>query len=256
MKRDDGQVQRIDPTSHAVLATIQAEACNGIGTDGASIWTCSGTDLVRIDPATNTVVEVVPVRKVFVQGRLVAVAGRIWILTGESAEQLVGFDVVSEKVGLPIALAAACWDLAAGGGAVWAACPPANLVLRIDPATGIVSDRITVATPTQISVGSDAVWVGSSEGLVRIGLTDRVPKVVVKGLIPGDLGSVWASPGAIWVRKTAPFLTRVDPATSRIIETITAPDYDGGGDVIGLGDELWASAADNSIVVHLRTSAP
>ena len=60
-----------------------------------------------------------------------------------------------------------------------------------------------------------------------------------------------ASPVAVWIRTSPTFLTRIDPATSRVVETITAPDYDRGGDVIGVGDAVWASDSDNGVVVHL-----
>jgi DNA-binding beta-propeller fold protein YncE len=254
VKRDDGPVLRIDPGSHEIVATIPGEPCNGIGRDGTSIWTCAGSGLARIDPATNEVVDTVAAGKIFGQGRLVNEGGRVWVITGENGESISGIDAASLAVGQATDLGAACADLAAGGGAVWAACPAANLVLRIDPATGKVTDRVTVAAATQISVGADAVWVGSSEGLVRIGLQDRVPRVAVKGLVPGFLGSVWASADAVWVRRERPFLSRVDPATSRVVDTIAAPDYDGGGDVLGLDGTIWASAADDSVLVHLRAA--
>jgi hypothetical protein len=130
-------------------------------------------------------------------------------------------------------------------------CPRENLVLRIDPTASAVTDRIAVTTPTQISVGADAAWVGSADGIVRIDLEDRSARVAVNNLVPGDLGAVWASPTAIWVRAAEPFLSRIDPATSRVVETITASEY-GAGDVIGFGDGLWASDSESGAVVHLR----
>jgi streptogramin lyase len=260
VKRDYGDVLRIDPVSHEILATIRTDTppfglCQGIGADARSIWSCSESesDIVRIDPTTNATDVVVRARKIEPQGRLVAAAGKVWILSGENGEQLVGVDSDSFEVGPPIDIGAACSDLAAGGGAVWAVCSRENLVLRIDPAAGSVTDRIAVTTPTQISVGADAVWVGSADGIVRIDLEDRSTRVAVKDLVPGDLGSVWASPAGVWVRAAKPFLTRIDPATSRVVETITASEY-GAGDVVGFGDDLWASDSEANVVVHLRAA--
>jgi len=255
--RDDGNVMRIDPATQAVIAVIDADVnraglCQGIGTDGTSIWTCSGSDLVRVDPATNATEDVVRAGKIFGQGRLVSLAGHVWVLTGDDGERLVGVDSATLQVGEPIALDAGCRDLAVGGDAVWAACTPADLVLRIDPASGAVTDRITVKGANQLSVGADAVWVGSTDGIVRIDLASRQPRLAVKGAVPGDIGSVWASAEAVWLRLGTPFLTRIDPATSRVVERISAPEYDRGGDVIGVDGTLWATDSDNGVIVHLR----
>jgi hypothetical protein len=60
VKRDSGDVLRIHPSSHEILATIKIDTppfglCQGIGADTRSIWSCSESesDIVRIDPTTN-----------------------------------------------------------------------------------------------------------------------------------------------------------------------------------------------------------
>ena len=256
-KRDNGDVLRIDPVSHEVVATIEADVtgsdlCQGIGADETSIWACSMSDIVRIDPTTNKVADVVEARKIHVQGRLVAIAGRIWILTGTNAEELVGVHSATLDVGEPIALGVACSDLAVGDGAIWAACPQANIVLRIDPVAGSVTHQIEVEAPGSISVGADAAWVGSADGIVRINLADRSTRLVAEVLRVGGLGAVWASASAIWVRTQEPFLAKIDPATSQVSETITSQAY-GAGDVIGLDGTLWASDSEAGVIVHLRS---
>ena len=256
---DDGTVIRIDPSTNAVLASIDSDVnhaglCQGIGTDGAAIWTCSGSDLVRIDPGTNAVSATVQAGKIFGQGRLVPVDDELWVITGDNGDALAGVDLETRELSAAFDLGAPCGDIAVGLGAVWLACPAANLVIRFDPDSTTVTDRIAVKAANQLSVGRDAVWVGSTDGIVRIDATTKEAKVVLPGLVPGDTGSVWASPAAIWIRTSPTFLTRIDPATTRVIETITAPDYDRGGDVIGLGDAVWASDSDNGVVVHLRAA--
>jgi len=262
VKLDYGAVLRIDPASHEILATITTDTppfglCQGIGADERSIWSCSedGPDIVRIDPTTNAIADVVKAGKIEPQGRLVSEAGKLWILTGENGEQLVGIDGHSLEVGQPIEIGAACWDLAVGGGAVWAVCPRDNVVVRFDPVGAAVTDRFSVSSPTQISVGADAAWVGSTDGIVRIDLKDRSVRVAVKGVVTGDVGSVWASADAIWVRAASPFLTRIDPATSRVVETITS-QYLAAGDVVGFEGSLWASDSEADVVVHLRSAGP
>jgi len=268
VKRDDGNVVRMDPATDDVVAIIDADVtnpglCQGIGADDTSIWACSGPNIVRIDPATNEVSDVVEAHKVYIQGRLVHESGRIWILNGADAELLVGVDTETLEIGPPIALDAPCADLAVGDGAIWAICPRASLVLRIDPATRTVTDRIDVPDATQISVGADAAWVVGSEGIVRIDLGDKslttvaVATVVETGVWSNlDVVALWAGAASVWVRTRNPFLFRIDAATSRIVETITAPEH-GPGDIVGLGGTLWASdyTSGDGAVVHLRADA-
>lgn len=260
VKRDDGNVVRIDPTSHELLATINADIndaglCQGIGSDGASIWTCSGSDIVRIDPETNAVADVVAAHKVYAQGRLVHAAGRIWILNGEVADRLVGVDVNSFEIGAPIELDAECHDLAVGEGAVWVACPKSNLVLRIEPTSGTVTDRITVTGGAQVAVGPGAIWVATEVGITRIDLDDKSVKTVAMDPAPADEGSVWAADGSVWVRTASPFVTRIDATSAKVLERIEAPEY-GPGDIVGFSGSLWASDYVNGFVIHLRADAP
>ncbi|HYN69777.1 MAG TPA: hypothetical protein VEX41_06180 [Candidatus Eisenbacteria bacterium] len=260
VKRDDGNVVRIDPTSHELLATVDADItnpglCQGIGSDETSIWACSGPDIVRIDPATNEVVDVVQAHKIYVQGRLVSAAGRVWILNGENGDRLVGVDGATLEAGDPIALDAACYDLAVGAGAVWAACPSSNLVLRIDPVSATVTARIEVESPYMVTVGADAAWAATPTGIARIDLDDHGVRSVAMESAPGGEAGIWADASSVWVRTADVFLIRVDVATLQIIEIITDPER-GAGDVVGLDGSLWASDFINGRVVHLRVQAP
>lgn len=259
VKRGYGDVVRIDASSHEVIATIETEEpfanCSGIGSDGTSIWACSGSDIVRIDPTTNAIVARVPARKVWVQGQLVWLAGRIWILTGEDADQLVGVDTETLEIGPPIDLGENCADLAAGADALWVVCTPGGHVLRIDPASGTVSDPIAVAEASQASVGADAVWVIGSEGVVRIDLDDHSTRVIETGLLAGPFPTIWASDDAVWVHGDAPNLTVIDPSTQRVVERIEA-EWTEGGDIVGVDGTIWTSESKGSVVVHLRGDPP
>jgi streptogramin lyase len=260
VKRDDGNVVRIDPATHELLATIDADItnpglCQGIGSDGTSIWACSGPDIVRIDPATNAVVDVVEAHKIYVQGRLVSADGRVWILNGENGDRLVGVDVATHEIGAPIALDAACYDLAVGDASVWAACPMSNLVLRVDPATGTVTARIEVESPYTVTVGPDSAWAATTAGIARIDLDDHAVRSIPLDSAPGGDAGIWADATSVWVRTPDVFLFRVDSATLQIVEVISDPEL-GGGDVAGLDGSLWTSDFINGRVIHLRVDVP
>jgi hypothetical protein len=48
------------------------------------------------------------------------------------------------------------------------------------------------------------------------------------------------------------FLARIDPVEQRIVETIEAPQLPSGGDVVVVGDSVWATAYSDETVVQLK----
>ncbi len=257
VKRDDGHVNRIDPASGDVQAEIvsrvtSADGCNGLGTSAGAVWTCSGPDLVRIDPETNEVTDTIPIGKVFSQGRLVEATDRIWVLSG-NGDKLVGVTTADNSPGDPVALPVACADLAVADDVIYAACPDADTVLRVDPAAGSVTAKVTVPDAAQISATSGAVWVAGGDGLVRLDPSSLATKLTVPGMATGWLGSILASPAEVWVRGEDPFLTRVDAATGATTWIVSAP-Y-GAGDVLVDRDRVWTSDNEGNVLVRLTIPA-
>src|SRR5919108_6394024 len=82
VKTDDGHVIQFDPATNSVVGDIKVDTtsdpfhyCQGLGTDGENIWACSASgdednrtiDVVRIDPASQSVIETFKVGKLFDQ---------------------------------------------------------------------------------------------------------------------------------------------------------------------------------------------
>ena len=70
VKRDLGMVSKVDSTSGQQVAEVRADTkshvyCQGIGAGGGAVWSCSGSDAVRIDPQSVSVTASVPVGKIF-----------------------------------------------------------------------------------------------------------------------------------------------------------------------------------------------
>ncbi len=257
VKRDDGHVNRIDPETGDVQAEIvtritSTDGCNGLGVSADAVWTCSGPDLVRIDPETNEVTDTIPIGKVFSQGRLVEATDRIWVLSG-NGDKLVGVTTTDNTPGDQVALPVACADLAVAGDVIYAACPDADTVLRFDPATASVTAKVTVPDAAQISATSGAVWVAGGDGLVRMDPSSLATNLTVPGMSTGWLGSILAGPADVWVRGDDPFLTRVDAATGARTRIVSAPF--GAGDVLVEGDRVWTSDNEGNILVRLTIPA-
>ena len=259
VKQDSGGVVRVDPETGKVIARIApgqsggGHVCQGIGASEEAIWSCPPDDTVtRIDPATNSIAANVRIDKLPDQGRLVSAADRIWVLT-DSGERLSGIDTGTNKPATTVALGGRCADLAAAGTTVWATCPLEDRVLRIDAGTGEVSDELELAGATNAAVADD-LWVGFEGGLAQIDA--KVLEVLaVYELSPRYGGSIFATSDTVWVREEGErFLSRIDPETQQIVETIKAPELPSGGDVVQIEGSVWATAFDDATLVELKAS--
>jgi streptogramin lyase len=258
VKRADGFVTKIDPASNEPVAEVRADTksdqfCEGIGSGGGFVWSCSGSDVVRIDPKTLEVVDSIPVGKAFSQGRLLFAAGKIWVLSGANSDQLVGIDASTGAPGPPLTLPAACTELGAGIDRIWAVCPNANTVLGIDPVALSVEEEVEATSPA-VAVGTETdLWIGGADGLVRYDRDGLEQKVVFPDLNPTDEGSLAVEGETVWVRQPAGFLYRIDAATNTVEEQIAPDEPLSGGDVLPTPDGLWASAYENNLVLRLRS---
>jgi outer membrane protein assembly factor BamB len=255
LKRPEGFVDRIDAATGSIVARIETDAtpdtetCDGIGQGSDAIWSCSFNDLVRIDPTTSTVSKTIAAGKIVGQGRIVAAAGRIWVLTG-NGDQLVGIAEQDGSMGAPIALPVACSDLAAVGDIVYAGCERGDRVLRIDPATSKVTVEATIKQPVAVTAAASGIWVSAENRLLRLDPTTLTTTHTIPGLSAGSIGGIRADDTGIWVRTIKPFLTRVD--ANGVITRVIESDYASGGDVVGDGTYVWTTDIDERAVVRLK----
>ena len=169
------------------------------------------------------------------------------VLSG-GGQQLVGIDTANGSITDPIALPVACADLGAIDEIVYAVCPDADTVLRIDPSSGSVAATVRVPKANVISTTEDVVWVGGADGLSGLDPTSLDAKVHVPDVVPGYSGGILADTTGVWVRRDDTFLTRLDPSGAKT-RVITAPYL--GGDVVVTGDRIWTSDNENGFVVRL-----
>lgn len=255
VKRDNGSVDRVDPRSGKVIAAIspgpfKPPVCQGIGITEDAVWACPGRDeLIRIDPGGNSVTGRLNVDKVPDQGRLIDAGGRLWVIT-DSGKTLSAIepngDSATPELKLP-----GCTDLARSqGDALWVLCPLADRVLKVDAAAGEIVDQLELGDARTAALGED-LWVGFEGGVAQID-TDTLDVIATYELYPRYGGAIFATNDAVWVREEGgPFLTRIDPVGQRVVETIEAPQIRSGGDVIVIGDSVWATAFDDDVLVQL-----
>jgi len=198
VKTDDGRLVKVDPRTNRIVgqrkldtATDSSRYCQGIGTDGKSVWACAttdtATDVVQVDPTSLAPVQRVRVNKVFNQLRLPFAGDKLWVL-GADGSSLIGVDpataaVTSRK--LPVR----CLQLFGSDGMLLATCRIDNLLLRIEPASGTVSARRSIASPGFAVTSGTDTWVDTSEGVQRLDSALRTT-AVYPGLVVGLAGDL------------------------------------------------------------------
>jgi DNA-binding SARP family transcriptional activator len=248
----DDVLREIDPktnvlTSLGIVADYQSGVPEALA---GSIWIPSARDsLIRYDPDSHQVVA-----RIAVSGSDVAFGFLdIWETTGD--HRLVRIDLASNAViaSIPVATGESNWvdGLAIGGDFVWDSVGDTSQLLKIDPATNQVIDRITGFGDTDsgapIAFDHGSVWllrsVAGQMTLFRIdATTDRVVATIPVGSVGGNTGTVAAGGGYIWTATWDGSLSRVDPATNRVSDVLTLPDAP--QNIAFANGSLWVDAYD------------
>jgi streptogramin lyase len=220
---------RIDPSTNTVTGTISL-APTGLGPIGVTVydgyvWVADHSgdptgSIAKIDPATLSVVDVIPVGSQ-------SFAGPNW--------------------------------LAAGAGSIWTDVPNINAVVRIDPATDAVVATIPDKGVCGALAASDnAVWVaggggpGCQPGITRIDpATNRIAASVNAG---GQTDSLALDRGTLWYGTSiSNFLGRVDTATTTFVGQLKL-----SGAAFGLTAAfgyVWATDRDDGLLLQVQPAS-
>ncbi len=270
------------PLTPTVAATITVGGSpSGVTVDPSGVWVTNWFDntLSRIDPATNTVLNVVPLDITGNAGpeRIAGGAGSIWVTisafddAGEN--ELPGsvkrIDPVSGKTLATIPVGKGPFDIGVTAGAVWVPNQGDGTLTRIDPATNQVVATIPVSYATAVAVGLGAVWVVSYDG--RVTRIDPATNQVVATIYTQTTGAqVVTGGGAVWVtnfgdpKGTDGSVSRIDPATNTVVANIPlgadpeAIAFAGGSVWVGLAGEptvVRVSATTNAVLNRITVSA-
>jgi YVTN family beta-propeller protein len=178
-------------------------------------------------------------------------------------------------------------QVAFGAGSVWVSSGyysmgppekrwPGDVVIRIDPRTNRVVDRIPVDPPSGLAFGHGSVWATSAGHGTLSRIDPQTGEVVAKidvGRAPVDV-AVDENSGAVWVASVYlpknyggydipqhsedRNLTRVDPATNRVVVEIpiqAGVRYEGGADKVAVGEgAVWAQSGDELLKVDPETN--
>jgi DNA-binding beta-propeller fold protein YncE len=262
--QEEPAMLRIDPATNEIVASIPlpGQRCQGLTVSDDAVWACATTGAVRIDPETNAITGEVAFETGQVWGRLAFGSGSVWAIGVDDSvpNQLVRIDPAAMTASA-IPLGHGAVSLAYGFDAVWVTASQDGLVLRIDPDSQEVTEHTSgLDRPMTIVAGPDSLWLtlfGSEDlapgepTVVRIDPSDgSAVTEIATGVASLGKGGLWATDDAVWVRAPDQFLTRIDPATNEVVETITGPP--GTGDVTVAFGSVWITAGNALSVYRLE----
>jgi hypothetical protein len=243
VKLDGGAVVRLDPVTAEPLGQVELsrELCQGIGVGYGSVWTCIGSDVVRIDPGTDTVTERIPVNKASAQSHLATGFEAVWVLVGDGSD-LVAIDPSTNEASREIPLGVRGTDVAVGSEHVWVMSAYDGAVVRIDPHSMTVNGRIPIEGPNCILV-SDGLWVGAVSKVLRI---DEQSLMVTQeiGSPAGRNCGLTLLGSDLLIRKADPFLVHIDTDAESEVQRLNE-DVRSSGDILVAFDAIWTTAYDD-----------
>ncbi|MBF4770396.1 hypothetical protein ISU10_21685 [Nocardioides agariphilus] len=250
--RQSGELTLVDPARSAVAGTVatgETELCSGLGASFGSVWTCQGSDVLRVDPEAMAVVGRYQVKKQAAQGHLVGAFGHVWVLTSDGSS-LVGIDPETNEVDVQHDLPARGSDVAASEDALWLPCRIDDRVLKIDPASGEVLLDVEVANPVSVATGEGEVWVATASDTRRLDPTSG--QILRTADAPaGSEGGIVVGEDRVWVRNAEDFLFEVDRATGERVGQVTAEGLTSSGDLLLLHGDLWVASYDDQVLFRL-----
>ncbi len=175
----------------------------------------------------------------------------VWLAGGR---RLIRVDPDSGEVVESIAVPDHVDGLATAGGDVWALSSTEGALIRIDPVTTEIRDRISMPSdlasgPHKLSISADTdfIWVldGSTATVVKI--DPSLHDIVETYRLPAGRGSLSlaAGEGAAWISNAFDgTITRIDGQTSEIA-SIAVSAYSSPKGVTVAGGLVWVSVADD-----------
>jgi streptogramin lyase len=241
-------VAKIDAKTNKIGDPVNgvSQPCGGMVNAFGALWSpqCGNGTLVRIDPKTLKIAASINTGVSRAHGAIASSADSIWLLTDDKTT-LSRIDPEQNLVVGEIRLMAGCESLILAEKSLWVACPSRNKVMRINPATNVVDEAITVsAQPISLSAGEEgAIWVlCRKDGKVeRIdSKTNKVAKSIELEVPDAD-GSITFGEGWLWVSQKGFPLARIDTKLETVVQQFHGAG--GGGALITSKGTLWLATA-------------
>jgi streptogramin lyase len=219
---DHARLARIDPGTNEVVAEIDLRPLQIpdhvlllLSAGEGALWITDQTNVIQIDPQTNQIVgEPLPAGE-----EIIAVAlghGTLW--TGSHDDGMVArLDAKTHQLVSSFNVGFAVHGLAVSDEATWVLDEHGFAVVRIDPQTDQVQERIPIDfIGANLTAGAGSVWVApaardsgaptGNDGIARLGEKEqKLLATIHVGDVPAsEYYSVYYSEGSVWVLVNTP----------------------------------------------------
>jgi DNA-binding beta-propeller fold protein YncE len=211
-----------------------------------AVWVGStGPNAVsRIDPRTNTLVATVPVPGEPCAGLAVG-HGSLWVPLCAHPNSLARVDLATREVTVVPRVGPARREggITSSPDAIWLIVDRRATLVRIDPRTGEVRQRIHVPRGSYNPVyGAGRIWVSRADG-AEVTVIDAQSGAVTGHLPSGPKPRFMTfGAGAVWTLNQGDgSLTRIDAQTQRVVQTTALRTPGPGGDIAFGRDMVWTT---------------
>jgi virginiamycin B lyase len=211
-----------------------------------AVWVGStGPNAVtRIDPRTNRKLATVELPGQPCAG-LVAGFGFLWVPLCGKAPGLAQVDLKTNRLVavLPIGPAASEGGIAASADSLWLVTDRAGTLVRIDPKTGRVRQRIAIAAGSYNPLlAGGVVWVSDVEAAQVTAVDANSGKVLGVAATGPHPRFLTAGAGSVWTLNQGDgSLTRIAPRSRKAVATIALGTPGHGGDIAWGGGRIWTT---------------
>ena len=214
-------------------------------TDDA-VWVGSSkpASVHRIDPLRDKEVAVVPLPGEPCAG-LAFGFGSLWVPLCGKPNSIARVDAGTNRISaiLPAGPAGPEGGIAVSGDSVWIVSDDAGTLLRIDPATNQVRQRISIAPGSYNPVFSEGtVWITATTANFLTAVNASTGKVVATIPVGPTPRFLTGGGGSIWtLNQDDGSVTRVDTKGMKVVTTIPLGIPGHGGDIAWGAGSIWAT---------------
>jgi virginiamycin B lyase len=226
--------------------------CSGLAVGFGSLWvpSCADHNLVRVNLKTQKVVARIPAGPADSEGGIAAGAGSIWIVTSPKGV-LARIDPTTDSIVGRIRIPSNSYAVAFADGWLWITSSGKSLLSRVDGATNkLVSTTRVGRTPRFLTTGAGSVWtLNQGDGTIsRVDTRSGKLLATIEAGLSGHGGEIAYGEGSVWATLFGFPITRIDPATNRVMQQWIGK----GGDSIraGLG-AVWLTDIHDGVVWRL-----
>jgi virginiamycin B lyase len=243
-------VTRLNAVTNQVGESVTvAKPCSGLAIGFGSLWvpSCADHNLVRVDLETRKVVARIPAGPANAEGGITTGAGSVWMVTSPRGV-LARINPAKDSVVARIRIPPNSYAAAFADGSVWITCTGKSLLSRVDPATNkLVSATSVGRSPRFLTVGAGSVWtLNQGDGTIsRVDTRSGKLSAVIEAGLSGTGGEIAYGEGSVWATVSGFPITRIDPATNKVVQQWTGK----GGDSIRVGfGSVWLTDLDAGVV--------